>query len=124
MGQEPSLNAFGKLIALSIVFTVPALYMLPSYEAWKQKHQNLQAILLLNLFLGWTLVGWVISAVWAFKQAEAPKIISEDQSQSYNYSANSTASSSEKAMKLCPFCAEDILAAAIKCKHCGSPIES
>jgi len=28
-----------------------------------------------------------------------------------------------EAMKSCPFCAEQILAAAIKCKHCGSALD-
>src|SRR5262245_10031352 len=29
---------------------------------------------------------------------------------------------SVEAMKRCPFCAEEILAAAVKCKHCGSTL--
>ena len=30
----------------------------------------------------------------------------------------------QKEMKQCPFCAEEILLAAIKCKHCSSSLES
>jgi hypothetical protein len=40
-------------------------YLLPSIVADNRKHHQFLAILMLNLFLGWTLVGWVISLVWA-----------------------------------------------------------
>jgi len=33
--------------------------------------RNLGSIFLLNLFLGWTMVGWVVALVWAVK-ADAP----------------------------------------------------
>ena len=41
------------------------LYFLPTIVANKRKHSNCTPILLLNLFLGWTLVFWVIALVWA-----------------------------------------------------------
>jgi len=31
---------------------------------------NMDAILILNLFLGWTFLGWVIALVWAFTNRE------------------------------------------------------
>jgi len=70
MGQIPSdeLNGFGKLVSASVIFFVPALYLLPTYEAWRKEHVNLSAIALLNIFLGWSLIGWVVAMVWAFKK--------------------------------------------------------
>ena len=50
----------GELIAL---FLILGFYFLPALLG-KEK-ENATSILLLNLFLGWTLVGWVIALVWA-----------------------------------------------------------
>jgi hypothetical protein len=43
------------MLALS-VFLLP-LYVLPTILAWKKTHRT--PILLLNLLLGWTLLGWI-----------------------------------------------------------------
>lgn len=42
-----------------------ALYFLPFLVATGRHKKNTGAIFVLNLFLGWTLVGWVVSLVWA-----------------------------------------------------------
>jgi hypothetical protein len=42
-----------------------AVYFLPAIVAWKRNHRNTAAIFALNLFLGWTLIGWVAALVWA-----------------------------------------------------------
>jgi hypothetical protein len=39
------------------------LYFLPTIIGWNKKSS--QGILLLNLLLGWTLLGWVGALVWA-----------------------------------------------------------
>ena len=39
-------------------------YFLPSFVGSSRRHHNQLAIVMLNLFLGWTGVGWVL-AVWA-----------------------------------------------------------
>lgn len=42
-----------------------AVYMLPALIAHHRRHRNRLAITWLNLLLGWTLIGWIISLVWA-----------------------------------------------------------
>lgn len=119
MGHEVALNAFGEAIALSAVLFVPCLYMLPTYEAWSRKQQNLQSIAALNLFLGWTVIGWVAALIWAFKKPDqAVQYAAPPASQPVM--AGPPAAHDE--YKACPFCAEQVRAAAIKCKHCGSEI--
>lgn len=116
MGHQGPLNALGNIIALTFFFFGPALYLLPTYEAWKQKHSNLTAIALVNVLLGWTIIGWVVAVVWAYKKPEPVSVVT----------ASSPASSipppNLPETKKCPFCAEDVLLAAIKCKHCGSQL--
>lgn len=53
-------NNMGTLVLL--LFVVP-IYFLPAIIG-KEK-RNAGAIFALNLFLGWTLLGWVIALVWA-----------------------------------------------------------
>ena len=40
-------------------------YFLPSIVAHFNRKKNLNAIILANLFTGWTLLGWVITLIWA-----------------------------------------------------------
>ena len=44
---------------------VLALYLIPALVAYNRQHPNAGAILILNLLLGWTVVGWIVSLVWA-----------------------------------------------------------
>jgi vacuolar-type H+-ATPase subunit I/STV1 len=48
------------------------VYFLPTY--FGRSKRNIGAIFALNLFLGWTLVGWVVALVWALSQ-DAPTAI-------------------------------------------------
>lgn len=41
------------------------LYFIPSFIAFRRNHQNRIAILLLNIFLGFTGLGWVGALIWA-----------------------------------------------------------
>lgn len=42
-----------------------ALYFLPLIVAYRRRHHQVVSIGLLNLFLGWTFLGWVIALVWS-----------------------------------------------------------
>ena len=55
----------GGLLAILFIIGAIIFYFLPSIVADKRNHNNLSAIMALNLFLGWTFLGWVIALVWA-----------------------------------------------------------
>ncbi len=41
------------------------IYFVPSIVAYQRKKRDLTPILLINIFLGWTLIGWVVAIIWA-----------------------------------------------------------
>lgn len=53
------------LIQVGFVVFIAAVYFIPTVVARSRKHHNATAIFALNLFLGWTFLGWVASLVWA-----------------------------------------------------------
>ncbi len=52
-------------MGMGIFFIVLMIYLLPSFVAQYRKHRNENAIFVLNLFLGWTFIGWVGALIWA-----------------------------------------------------------
>lgn len=129
MGRFPDLNAFGKLMVFSLAVTAPTLYMLPTIEAKLANHPNFMALAMLNLFGGWTAIGWVGALVWAFKRPDHAAVVSTPSPMTWRplpgEVQNTTPSAAIPAsdLKDCPFCAEPIKKAAIKCKHCGSDLK-
>ena len=43
------------------------MYFLPSIIGLARSKRDLLSIFLLNFFLGWSVIGWVVSLVWALK---------------------------------------------------------
>ena len=66
---EPTAFA-GLSIVMIILFAVVAIiglavYFIPTIVALCRKHPNKGAIIVLNIFLGWSFIGWVVSLVMA-----------------------------------------------------------
>jgi hypothetical protein len=49
------------LILLIIIYFVPAIVAIIRHT------RNVTGILLLNILVGWTFVGWIIALVWSFR---------------------------------------------------------
>jgi hypothetical protein len=41
------------------------LYFAPSFVAWRRKVKATAGVVIVDVFLGWTFVGWVAALVWA-----------------------------------------------------------
>ncbi|MBN2024038.1 MAG: superinfection immunity protein [Pirellulales bacterium] len=53
------------LLGLAFWGTLVAIYLLPTIVAAARNHPNKGPILVINLFLGWCLIGWVVSLAWS-----------------------------------------------------------
>jgi len=62
------------LPALFFPFFGFVMYFLPSIIAVARNKRDIAAIVLLNFFLGWTMIGWVAALVWAVK-ADVPMVV-------------------------------------------------
>jgi hypothetical protein len=94
-----------------VIVGVFLLYFLPAVIA--RKKPNASSVFVINLFLGWTLIGWVIALAMAVNDPK-PQVVVHP----------APAASPAATGRLCPFCAEEIRPAAIVCKHCGRDLPS
>jgi cytochrome c biogenesis protein CcdA len=54
-----------ELIPIIFVLVGAVMYFLPSIVAAQRSHHNATAIVVVNFFLGWTVIGWITALVWA-----------------------------------------------------------
>ncbi|HYW90986.1 MAG TPA: superinfection immunity protein [Gammaproteobacteria bacterium] len=50
-----------------------AAYLSPAIMAYVRHHQNEFAILVMNVLLGWTVLGWITALVWAATPVQVPR---------------------------------------------------
>jgi hypothetical protein len=65
--------AIGAIVLGLVLFSLGlALYFLPTLVAIGRRKRNTLAIFALNLFLGWTVLGWVLSLIWSLSVDPRP----------------------------------------------------
>lgn len=67
-----------EIYAVYWIVVLLVVYFIPWIIAHSRKHHNELAIFLLNLFLGWTFLGWVIALIWS-GTAVSVKMTEEEQ---------------------------------------------
>ena len=66
----PRMFGFGfSILALPFTLIGLALYFLPTIIAAVRHAKNFVVILLVNIFAGWTGVGWIVALVWSLVDA-------------------------------------------------------
>jgi RsiW-degrading membrane proteinase PrsW (M82 family) len=68
--QLQNLSLSQVVLLVIALFLVLAFYFLPTIMAIKRKSPHTTAVVILNLFLGVTLLGWIIALVLASKQPQ------------------------------------------------------
>jgi hypothetical protein len=59
-------SAWGaRLYFYSLPFTFILIYFVPTIAAMSSKSSSFQAIFILNLFFGWSGIGWLVALAWA-----------------------------------------------------------
>lgn len=85
------------------------LYFLPSIVGHGKR--NFGAIFLVNLFLGWTIVGWIVALVWACSAGYRQPV--------FAFAGAAPMPSSAGGAHYCSRCGAPALAAAHFCWSCG-----
>ena len=55
------------LFILTLILLALISYFLPTVVASIRRHTDKGPIFVINLFLGWSLIGWVVALAWASK---------------------------------------------------------
>lgn len=58
--------AVGLVIFLIMLAVFFIMYFVPTAVAQYRKSENITTVVLLNIFLGWTVIGWIVALILAF----------------------------------------------------------
>ena len=119
------------LIVIVPLFLVA--YFIPFFVAAARRHRFKTAIGLINLLLGWTIIGWLAAMIWAVNRD-----VGEEQGElsassgpltylnepSLNERSIGNQASETGPTRKCQFCAEAIKAEALVCRYCGRDVEA
>lgn len=60
---------------LTSLVVLLSIYLFPTVIATARRHRNATAISVLNLLLGWTVLGWIVALIWASTHDVEPRVL-------------------------------------------------
>ncbi len=88
-----------------------ALYFLPTIIGASRHKTNLVGIFLVNFFLGWSVIGWIVALVWA---------VSTERVDQVQYAVTGIPATAQPSGRFCPSCGSTAQAGQPFCAHCGA----
>ena len=68
-----NLSPIEMIIGFAALFLVLYIYFFPTITAIKRHSPHKTTVVILNLFFGFTLIGWIVALVLATKQPQQPQ---------------------------------------------------
>jgi T4 superinfection immunity protein/zinc ribbon protein len=90
------------------------LYFLPAFLA--RNKPNFTAILLVNLLLGWTFIGWIVALIWALSSDPQRPATAQQPA------ASAPQQTAPSATFFCTTCGKPNAAGARFCSQCGAAL--
>jgi hypothetical protein len=56
---------YGNTISVIVLLLIALIYMLPTLIAFGREHPRRHDIVVANILVGWTLIGWIVVFLWA-----------------------------------------------------------
>jgi T4 superinfection immunity protein len=92
---------------MTFLLFLTLLYFMPTIVG--HNHRNVLSIFLVNFFLGWTVIGWIVAMIWACSADTRPQVLM-------------IAGPGPGAARYCCHCGTLNVAAARFCATCGRTV--
>jgi hypothetical protein len=87
------MEKFGAAELMILLIPALILYFVPAILAISRNHNNKVGILLLNIFLGWTFIGWIAAFIWSLSSPARQTVVVNN---NYSEADNRGAQAKEK----------------------------
>lgn len=67
LSAEPEVRQRGDMVSGVSYLPIVIIYFIPAVIAFARSVRNAGSVLVINLFLGWTLVGWIVALAMAVR---------------------------------------------------------
>lgn len=79
VAKDSSSGASNSMLMVVGIVVLGMMYLTPTIIGYIRKKSNKFAILILNLLLGWSVIGWVVALIWACTKDKPAQIIIQNQ---------------------------------------------